>query len=314
MPEGVSRDKNYVINYQCPRCGCRYSISSNNQGTSKPKLKGDKIATTILYLIGIPCVILIIAVFALYFMSMFMDVTPALNVILSVFEGITGSISGFMERLQDNPNIQGLMTFLPRIVVMLVCFPIHECAHAWTAYKLGDNTGKLQGRITLNPFKHLDMYGALMVLLAGIGYAKPVPVNPANFKHKKRDMALTAFAGPFSNMLMAVCILFIIKWHGRVIVISGHDFILQLLLYTAYINISLAVFNMIPVPPLDGSKVLGAVLPDGLYNDVIRKGPKAALILFLAIMLCNRMGYSPIGTASGAIFNRLYGLIVMGTL
>jgi len=156
------------------------------KGLQNKKTKGDKIATTILYLIGIPCVILVIAVFVLYFMSMFMDVTPALNVILSVFEGITGSITGFMGRLQNNPNLQGLMTFLPRIVVMLVCFPIHECAHAWTAYKLGDNTGKLQGRITLNPFKHLDAYGALMVLLAGIGYAKPVPVNPANFKRNSQ--------------------------------------------------------------------------------------------------------------------------------
>jgi Zn-dependent protease len=85
-------------------------------------------------------------------------------------------------------------------------------------------------------------------------------------------------------------------------------------MYTAYINISLAIFNMIPVPPLDGSKVIGAVLPDGLYNDLIRKGSKATLILFLAIMLCNRMGDSPIGTVSSAIFNWLYELIVMGTL
>ena len=97
---------------------------------------------------------------------------------------------------------------------------------------------------------------------------------------------------------------------GGVIAASGY-YIYQLLIYTAYINISLAVFNMIPFPPLDGSKVIGAVLPDGLYNDLIRKGSKAGMILLLAILLCSRMGFSPIGAASSAIFNQLYELIVL---
>ena len=190
---------------------------------------------------------------------------------------------------------------------MLICFPVHECAHAWTAYILGDDTGKIKGRITLNPFRHLDPYGALMVLVAGVGYAKPVPVNPSKFKNRKLDMALTAFAGPFSNLAMAVLILILIKGG-----IFGYPYAFYMARYTAFINISLALFNMIPVPPLDGSKVLGAFLPGDAFDNFLKKGSKLWLILLLGMMMSGRMGYSPVGTASSAVFHYLYNMIVLG--
>ena len=319
MPDNISSNRNYIINYQCPRCGCRYSVSGTNQEAGNAnKRGGGRIAKTLFYLIGISCAIAVSAVFILYFVSLFVDISPLIQRIKPAYENLAGIFSGVVGRisvsLQDSRNRQALMTFLPRIIVMLTCSPIHECAHAWTAYKLGDSTGKLQGRITLNPFKHLDPYGAIMILLVGVGYAKPVPVNPNNFKNKKCDMAITAFAGPFSNMVLAVILLVVIRWFKEAGTAADHYFIIQLLIYTAFINICLAVFNMIPFPPLDGSKVIGAVLPDGFYSSLMQMGPKVGMVLFLVIILCSRMGYSPISAVSNAVFDYLYRLIVMGTI
>ncbi|HHV31716.1 MAG: site-2 protease family protein [Ruminococcaceae bacterium] len=156
---------------------------------------------------------------------------------------------------------------LATLFVIFCILPLHECAHGWVAYKLGDSTAKYQGRITLNPIVSLDLTGALFLLLFGFGWAKPVPVDARYFKNPKRDMAITAVAGPLSNLLASfvgaliyVGVVVAAKFSLPIIV---HDF------FIAYIsiNVALAVFNLIPLPPLDGSKILGAFLSNrALYN------------------------------------------------
>ncbi|MCL1952905.1 MAG: site-2 protease family protein, partial [Oscillospiraceae bacterium] len=116
---------------------------------------------------------------------------------------LIGMLKGDMSAM----DMSGLMVeFAATAAVVLLCLPVHECAHAWTAKKLGDDTAWMHGRLTLNPSKHLDLFGTLMILVVGFGYAKPVPVNPRNFKNGKykRGMALTAAAGPLSNLILAV--------------------------------------------------------------------------------------------------------------
>ena len=152
-------------------------------------------------------------------------------------------------------------------LLVLVALPVHEFAHAFAAYKLGDNTAKWQGRLSLNPFKHLDVFGTVMLVLCGIGYAKPVPVTPYYFRNPKRGMALTSLAGPLSNLIMAV--LSLVLYRLVLFIPISTEFVYLLLLVIsvllvnfAGINIGLAVFNLLPIPPLDGSNIFASILPD----------------------------------------------------
>ncbi|HCW79927.1 MAG TPA: site-2 protease family protein [Ruminococcaceae bacterium] len=156
---------------------------------------------------------------------------------------------------------------LAMLFIIFCILPIHEWAHAWTANKLGDNTAKLQGRMSLNPLVSFDPIGSLFLLLFGFGWAKPVPIEPRNFRNTKRDTALTSLAGPLSN--------FIVAWIGALVVYGVKvatggavpDFLYYFLMAYIEVNVSLAIFNLIPLPPLDGSKILGAFLSDrALYN------------------------------------------------
>ena len=143
--------------------------------------------------------------------------------------------------------------FIMFAISVLLALSIHEAAHAWAAHILGDNTAKNQGRLTLDPRKHLDLYGTLMFLFAGIGWGKPVPVDPVYFKNPKRDSALVALAGPFSNFLLALIL--------GTFASSVSGGLQHTLLYMVDINIALCAFNLIPIPPLDGSKILGLFIP-----------------------------------------------------
>ena len=151
-----------------------------------------------------------------------------------------------------------------RLIAVLLILPIHEAAHGWMALRLGDPTAKMQGRLTLNPFAHLNLIGTLALLLVGFGWAEPVPINPLYFKKPKRDCALVALAGPLSNMLFALIAALLGHAFGIWGLLRGiaGEWILQFLVYFVSINISLAVFNLIPIPPLDGSRILAAGLPD----------------------------------------------------
>ncbi len=153
-----------------------------------------------------------------------------------------------------------VLSFAALILVML---PIHELAHAWVATRLGDNTAQWHGRLTLNPFAHLDLWGTLCLVLFGFGFARAVPVNPRNFANPKRDMALTAAAGPVSNLLMALVSLLVFR--VSTILLNG-TYLLDILYIVfvqvfASVNVALAVFNLLPLPPLDGSRIFAAVAP-----------------------------------------------------
>lgn len=162
---------------------------------------------------------------------------------------------------------QRLLMLVFSAAASLFCITVHELSHGYMAYRLGDPTAKNAGRLTLNPIRHIDFFGLLMMLVAHVGWAKPVPVNPRYFKNPKRGMALTALAGPASNLLLAVLILGL----GSLLFWLGPDsepmaYALLFLCYTAVLSVGLGLFNLIPIPPLDGAKIFYAVLPDRLYG------------------------------------------------
>ena len=173
---------------------------------------------------------------------------------------------------------------LMRIIPALICITFHELAHGFTAYKLGDSTAKNMGRLTLNPIKHIDPIGLLMMLVMRFGWAKPVPVNMRNFKHPKRYMAVTALAGPVSNIILAILMAMIFGLVIRFLNdISAGAVISELIFNTIYISIALAVFNMLPLPPLDGSKVLFSLLPEKAYNKLMQY-ERFGMIALLAVV------------------------------
>jgi Zn-dependent protease len=155
------------------------------------------------------------------------------------------------------PNFD-LPSLLAKAVILLVALPIHEFSHAFVAYRLGDDTAARRGRLTLNPLRHLDPLGSLMIFFVGFGWAKPVPVNPYNLRHGPRaGYALVAAAGPASNLLLAalVAVLWRIGLFGSV-----SNNVLQFAFFFMSINVSLCLFNLIPLAPLDGSGVLGGIV------------------------------------------------------
>lgn len=176
------------------------------------------------------------------------------------------------------------------IFILLVTLPMHEWAHAWSAYKLGDPTAKNMGRLTLNPMSHIDYVGAFMLLFVGFGWAKPVPVNQRNFANPKRDMAICAAAGPASNFIFAYVLMLILNltifFTARFAITAIFTVWLVIFLYLAIqINIVLGLFNLIPFPPLDGSRILFAFLPNRLYYKAQQLERYSFFILPILIIL-----------------------------
>ena len=190
-------------------------------------------------------------------------------------------------------NAYDVYEFLIRIPIVLFSLTVHEVAHGFAAYKLGDPTAKSLGRLSLNPLKHLDPAGAICMLLFRFGWAKPVPINTRYFKKPRSGMALTALAGPASNLLMSLIAFIITRYiyaFGGAALLSDSVTFLQLLCIffdTFFLmNLCLAVFNLIPVPPLDGSRILLVFLPDKLYFGIMRYEQ----YIYIGLIVCLFLG------------------------
>jgi len=179
-------------------------------------------------------------------------------------------------------------TIIERVIVLLIAFTVHELAHAVTADYLGDPTPRRMGRITLNPLKHLDPFGTIMLIIAGFGWAKPVMTNPMNMRGNPRtSMAVVAFAGPLSNLVMAgiAAIFFRLGLVDINVLMSGGGELSfsSLVFQFLYINLALAFFNLLPVPPLDGSRILYAILPAEMVYRLRPLEQYGFMILFLVV-------------------------------
>ncbi len=183
------------------------------------------------------------------------------------------------------------------IIAILVAITVHEWAHAYAAYRLGDNTAKYAGRLTLNPLAHLDPLGALMFVVVGFGWAKPVPVDPRNLRNYKWGNTLVALAGPVSNLIVATIAMVLLEILGRHTSNSPMSLLsaqgdstamtlaIQLLTSSIFVNLGLMAFNLLPIAPLDGSKILEPFIPlhlQDLYDEAMRRGPMILILLLVA--------------------------------
>ena len=179
-------------------------------------------------------------------------------------------------------QITDYLYIIPAALISIMC---HELTHGLFSYLLGDPTPKEQGRLSLNPIKHLDPIGTLCLILFGFGWAKPVMVDPRYYKNPKWGMALVALGGPLANFIIALLsglVLTLIQLHAPYT--QTIEIIFNFFLYLMLINIGLGVFNLIPIPPLDGSKIIGAVLPDNAYNQYM-KYQKYGMIFILGLLI-----------------------------
>ncbi len=210
----------------------------------------------------------------------------------------------------DIEKFETAIEIFSKIVIILLVLPIHEFAHAWAAHKMGDDTAAYSGRLTLNPLSHIDIIGAICLMLTPFGWAKPVPVNPHKFKKPRLGMALTAAAGPISNLIVA----FISMIVYRIVVslpsvnnmyysseITPVIIILYILYFMVSVNIGLAVFNLSPIPPLDGSKIV-SYFTSAKFDRWIYEHQMIVNIVFISIVL-SRVLNGPLTFIIDKIYN-----------
>ena len=228
---------------------------------------------------------------------------------------------GFFSTLGDTREM--LLYILTMVLMLGFIMPVHECAHGLMAKALGDDTAERAGRLTLNPMAHLNLYGALLMFLIGFGWANPVPVSPVRFRNQQRRqgyMALVAFAGPLSNLIMAL--LGAIIYRAGLCFEMGEDFYFAftyVMMYIVILNVGLAVFNLLPIMPLDGSRIFNWILPDKLTykieNALSKVNPIVYLVIFFVVI---RLLSTPLSMMEYALFEwilsgvdwvfRLFGL------
>ncbi len=177
-----------------------------------------------------------------------------------------------------------MIKLFSRLFVIFCTMPIHEYAHALIATKLGDQTPRLSGRLTLNPMAHISPLGALMIVLCGFGYAKPVSVNPRNFKDSKKGMALTAIAGPISNLIMGFLFVFLSELFYNLEPSLLTSSFYYFFYFAAVVNVNLAVFNLLPIPPLDGSRILQLLIPAKYYYKFLEYERYIVIVVFILIL------------------------------
>ena len=216
----------------------------------------------------------------------------------------------YLSNLWAALDFGSMLDMVLRLAAVLLCLTVHETCHGLAAYALGDPTARRAHRLSLNPLRHIDWFGLLMMFLAGFGWAKPVPVNPNYFKKPKQGMALTALAGPVSNFLLALIMLLGARIFCDVAAYTEtNQRILDFLLMVAILSIGLGLFNLVPIPPLDGSKVLFAVLSDRAYDQLMRYERYGMLVLFALVFF--DVGSSALSQAISWVFDlfcRIVGL------
>ncbi len=205
-----------------------------------------------------------------------------------------------------------MLILLPAVIIG---FTLHEFAHAFVAVRLGDETPRLQHRLTLNPLSHVSILGLVLILFVGFGWAKPVQFNPANFKHPKRDEILVALAGPATNFLLCLFFLFIIK----LVTLTGQapfeqspaaGLAYRLLVTASWINLLLALFNLLPIPPLDGSHLLLQAIPDryAAFKANLAKWGAYLFLFVIVVGVVTKWNVFPIGDVTSWFFHRIAGL------
>ena len=207
-----------------------------------------------------------------------------------------------------------LLDLLTRLLAVFICLTVHETCHGLAACALGDPTAKRMHRLSFNPLRHIDWFGLLAMILVGFGWAKPVPVDPRYFKRPKQGMALTALAGPASNLLLTLLCLFGVRLMLDSMMLGAMAtgfavWLFNFLLSLSMLSLGLGLFNLIPIPPLDGSKVLFAVLPDRAYAQLMRYERYGMLVLIALVLL--GVGDSFLSSAILTVFRFLLNLIVL---
>lgn len=209
--------------------------------------------------------------------------------------------------LWSSLDFSAILYALTRLAAVLLCLSVHETAHGLAAYALGDSTARGRKRLSLNPLHHIDWFGLAAMLLVGFGWAKPVPIDPNQMKNPKSGMALTALAGPVSNLLLAVLASFgagLVYRYGVTTLFPLFSF----LVLTGTLSIGLGLFNLIPIPPLDGGKVLFALLPERLYWKLLHYERYGILLVYALVFFGALDGF--LNTAISSVVSFIFGIML----